>query len=109
MSEAGDVEIFQRWLQAKLAATEHIEDPVERQRRRAHIESAISETIFFRESLERLESIESPSPFVERDSAVRSIENNNESVTGNDTSICKKCSSVLAADLDFCPVCGEQI
>ena len=43
MSEPGDVEIFQRWLQAKLAATDHIEDPEERQRRRTHIESAISE------------------------------------------------------------------
>ena len=109
MSEAGDVEIFQRWLQAKLAATDHIEDPTERQRRRAHIESAIGETISFRESLEKLESLNSPSPFIERDSAVRSIENNSELVSSRDSNVCPKCSSSLVADLDFCPTCGEQI
>ena len=30
MSDAGEIEIFQRWLQSKLVATQHIEDPVER-------------------------------------------------------------------------------
>ena len=109
MSEPGDVEIFQRWLQAKLAATDHIEDPEERQRRRTHIESAISEAISFRDSLQKLESLESPSPFIERDSAVRSIENRNELVTSNDSNACPKCSAMLLADLDFCPVCGEEI
>ena len=59
MSDAGEIEIFQRWLQSKLVATQHIEDPIERDRRRSHIESAISEAIYFRESLEKLESLES--------------------------------------------------
>lgn len=109
MSEPGDVEIFQRWLQAKLAATDHIEDPDERQRRRTHIESAISETISFRDSLQKLESLESPSPFIERDSAVRSTENRGEVIANNDSNVCPKCSSLLLADIDFCPVCGEEI
>ena len=64
MSDAGEIEIFQRWPQSKLVATQHIEDPIERDRRRSHIESAISEAIYFRESLEKLESLESPSPFI---------------------------------------------
>ena len=108
MADAGEIEIFQRWLQSKLAATRHIEDPVERDRRRSHIESAISEAIFFRESLEKLESIESPAPFIERNSAVRSIENNDSAVSANDGNKCIKCSSDLVEDLNFCPICGEE-
>ena len=108
MSDAGEIEIFQRWLQSKLAATQHIDDPVERDRRRTHIESAISEAIFFRESLEKLESLESPAPFIERSSAVRSIDNNEHAVSTKDGKKCVKCSSDLVEDLSFCPICGEE-
>tara|TARA_B110000014_G_scaffold252439_1_gene230780 strand:+ start:218 stop:547 length:330 start_codon:yes stop_codon:yes gene_type:complete len=108
MGEAGEIEIFQRWLQSKLAASEHIEDPSERDRRRLHIESAISETIFFRESLEKLESLESPAPFIERSTAVRALEKSPQAVSTKDGKNCIKCSSELASDLDFCPSCGEE-
>ena len=108
MSDAGEIEIFQRWLQSKLVATQHIEDPVERDRRRSHIESAISEAIFFRESLEKLESIESPAPFIERSSSVRSIETRDHAVSTKDGKKCVKCSSDLVEDLSFCPICGEE-
>ena len=87
MSDAGEIEIFQRWLQSKLVATQHIEDPIERDRRRSHIESAISEAIYFRESLEKLESL---------------------AVSTKDGKKSVKCSSDLVEDLSFCPICGEE-
>jgi len=108
MSDAGEIEIFQRWLQSKLVATQNIEDPIERDRRRSHIESAISEAIYFRESLDKLESLESPAPFIERSSSVRSIENRVDPVSAKDGKKCVKCSSDLVEDLSFCPICGEE-
>ncbi len=108
MSDPGEIEIFQRWLQSKLVATEHIEDPIERDRRRSHIESAISEAIYFRESLEKLESLDSPAPFIERSTSVRSIDNRDHAVSTSDGKKCIKCSSVLVEDLSFCPICGEE-
>lgn len=108
MSDAGEIEIFQRWLQSKLVATQQIEDPIERDRRRSHIESAISETIHFRESLVKLESLESPAPFIEMSTSVRSIDNREHAVSTKDGMKCIKCSSDLAEDLSFCPICGEE-
>ena len=49
MAEPSEMENFQRWLQTQLSMTSSIEDPIERERRRLQIESAIREAIAFRE------------------------------------------------------------
>ena len=41
MGESPEIEQFQRWLQARLAISENIEDPSERDRVNIQIESAI--------------------------------------------------------------------
>ena len=59
-------------------------------------------------SLEKLESLESPAPFIERSSSVRSIDSREHAVSTKDGKKCVKCSADLVEDLSFCPICGEE-
>ena len=64
MGESPEIEQFQRWLQARLAISENIEDPSERDRVNIQIESAIQLAIQYRQIItEQSESV--PSPFSE--------------------------------------------
>ena len=101
------IEQFQRWLQARLPLAEQIEDPAERNRTLQQIESAIQLAIQYGMLLSEADE-EVPSPFVERDTPGRVVED--ASVTSNnayDESVCRNCEADLSGDLDFCPACGE--
>jgi len=105
--DAEGIEQFQRWLQARLPMAEQIEDPAERNRTLQQIESAIQLAIQYGMLLSEADE-EVPSPFVERDTPVRVVED--ASVTSNnayDESVCRNCEADLSGDLDFCPACGE--
>nr|AIE92828.1 hypothetical protein [uncultured marine group II/III euryarchaeote AD1000_28_D03] len=107
MVDEESIEQFQRWLQARLPMAEQIEDPAERNRALQQIESAIQLAIQYGMLLSEADE-EVPSPFVERDTPVRVIED--ASVTSNnayDESVCTNCEADLSGDLDFCPACGE--
>ena len=107
MVEEEGIEQFQRWLQARLPMAEQIEDPAERNRTLQQIESAIQLAIQYGMLLSEADE-EVPSPFVERDTPVRVVED--ASVTSNnayDESVCRNCEADLSGDLDFCPACGE--
>nr|AIF12061.1 hypothetical protein [uncultured marine group II/III euryarchaeote KM3_54_D07] len=107
MVDEEGIEQFQRWLQARLPMAEQIEDPAERNRTLQQIESAIQLAIQYGMLLSEADE-EVPSPFVERDTPVRVVED--ASVTSNnayDESVCRNCEADLSGDLDFCPACGE--
>ena len=107
MVDEEGIEQFQRWLQARLPMAEQIEDPAERNRTLQQIESAIQLAIQYGMLLSEADE-EVPSPFVERDTPVRMVED--ASVTSNnayDESVCRNCEADLSGDLDFCPACGE--
>ena len=107
MVDEEDIEQFQRWLQARLPMAEQIEDPAERNRTLQQIESAIQLAIQYGMLLSEADE-EVPSPFVERDTPVRVVED--ASVTSNnayDESVCRNCEADLSGDLDFCSACGE--
>ena len=107
MVDEEGIEQFQRWLQARLPMAEQIEDPAERNRTLQQIESAIQLAIQYGMLLSEADE-EVPSPFVERETPVRVIED--ASVTSNnayDESVCRNCEADLSGDLDFCPACGE--
>ena len=107
MVDEESIEQFQRWLQARLPMAEQIEDPAERNRTLQQIESAIQLAIQYGMLLSEADE-EVPSPFVERETPVRVIED--ASVTSNnayDESVCRNCEANLSGDLDFCPACGE--
>ena len=107
MVDEEGIEQFQRWLQARLPMAEQIEDPAERNRTLQQIESAIQLAIQYGMLLSEVDE-EVPSPFVQRDSPVRVVED--ASVTSNnayDESVCRNCEADLSGDLDFCPDCGE--
>ena len=107
MVDVESIEQFQRWLQARLPMAEQIEDPAERNRTLQQIESAIQLAIQYGMLLSEADE-EVPSPFVERDTPVRVVED--ASVTSNnayDESVCRNCEADLSGDLDFCPACGE--
>ena len=107
MVDEESIEQFQRWLQARLPMAEQIEDPAERNRTLQQIESAIQLAIQYGMLLSEADE-EVPSPFVERDTPVRVVED--ASVTSNtayDESVCRNCEADLSGDLDFCPACGE--
>ena len=107
MVDEEGIEQFQRWLQARLPMAEQIEDPAERNRPLQQIESAIQLAIQYGMLLSEADE-EVPSPFVERDTPVRVVED--ASVTSNnayDESVCRNCEADLSGDLDFCPACGE--
>ena len=62
MGGSPEIEQFQRWLQARLAISENIEDPSERDRVNIQIESAIQLAIQYRQIItEQSESVPSPS------------------------------------------------
>ena len=107
MVDEEGIDQFQRWLQARLPIAEQIEDPAERNRTLQQIESAIQLAIQYGMLLGEAEE-EVPSPFVERDSPVRVVED--ASVTSKDEydeSVCRSCEADMSGDLDFCPACGE--
>ena len=107
MVDEESIEQFQRWLQARLPMAEQIEDPAERNRTLQQIESAIQLAIQYGMLLSEADE-EVPSPFVERDTPVRVVED--ASVTSNyayDEAVCRNCEADLSGDLDFCPACGE--
>ena len=107
MSGTSEIEQFQRWLQARLAMSENIEDPSEKNRVNIQIESAIQLAIDYRQIIsEQSETV--PSPFTEMSSPVRVVENSNlESTETADASICSGCQETISGDLDFCPSCGK--
>ena len=72
MSDSEVIEQYQRWLQARLAIAEQIDDPSERLRATLQVESAIHLAIQYRELLE-LEHDDIAPPFVEVDSPIRII------------------------------------
>ena len=107
MSGTSEIEQFQRWLQARLAMSENIEDPSEKDRINIQIESAIQLAIQYREILsEQSETV--PSPFTEMTSPVRVVENTDlERAESPEASICPGCQETISRDLDFCPACGK--
>ena len=107
MVDEEGIEQFQRWLQARLPMAEQIEDPAERNRTLQQIESAIQLAIQYGMLLSEADE-EVPSPFVERDTPVRVVED--ASVTSKDAydeSMCRNCEADMSGGLDFCPACGE--
>ena len=107
MSGVSEIEQFQRWLQARLAMSENIEDPSERDRINIQIESAIHLAIQYRQILDE-QSEEVPSPFSEMPAPVRVIENADlEKSEIADSSICSNCQEPVSPDLEFCPACGK--
>ena len=107
MSGTSDIEQYQRWLQARLAMSDNIEDPSERDRIKIQIESAIQLAIQYRQILEE-QSETVPSPFTELSSPVRVVEDTNlEKSDIPDSTICSGCQEPVSGDLDFCPACGK--
>ena len=108
MSDSDVIEQFQRWLQARLAISEQIEDPSERQRAALQVESAIQLAIQYRDVVDMTPENIAP-PFVEREDSVRVI-SDDESLSSSgrqDATICQKCDAEMTHDLEFCPACGE--
>ncbi len=107
MSGTSEIEQYQRWLQARLAMSDNIEDPSERDRIKIQIESAIQLAIQYRQILEE-QSETVPSPFTELSSPVRVVEDTNlEKSDIPDSTICSGCQEPVSGDLDFCPACGK--
>ncbi len=107
MSGVSEIEQFQRWLQARLAMSENIEDPSERDRANIQIESAIQLAIQYRQILDEQSEIV-PSPFSEMPAPVRVVENADlEKTEIADSSICSNCQETVSPDLEFCPACGK--
>ncbi len=107
MSGISEIEQYQRWLQARLAMSENIEDPLERDRVNIQIESAIQLTIEYRQILDEHSEIV-PSPFSEMPAPVRVVENADlEKTEAADATICSSCQERVSGDLDFCPACGK--
>ena len=105
MTKLSDIERFQRWSQSSLAETENIENEKEKLRRQIQIESAIQETIRYKDLL--LISEEIAPPFVERNSPVRVFDQNENVKKENINSTCGSCEKQISSDLEFCPNCGE--
>ena len=107
MSGTSEIEQYQRWLQARLAMSDNIEDPSERDRIKIQIESAIQLAIQYRQILEE-QSETVPSPFTELSSPVRVVGDTNlEKSDIPDSTICSGCQEPVSGDLDFCPACGK--
>ena len=107
MSGTSEIEQYQRWLQARLAMSDNIEDPSERDRIKIQIESAIQLAIQYRQILEE-QSETVPSPFTELSSPVRVVEATNlEKSDIPASTICSGCQEPVSGDLDFCPACGK--
>tara|TARA_B100001167_G_scaffold106485_1_gene65150 strand:+ start:2976 stop:3308 length:333 start_codon:yes stop_codon:yes gene_type:complete len=108
MSDSEVIEQYQRWLQARLAIAEQIDDPSERLRATLQVESAIHLAIQYRELLE-LEHDDIAPPFVEVDSPIRIISDEDSVISTDihDATTCTKCDAEMTLDLEFCPACGE--
>ena len=108
MSDSEVIEQFQRWLQARLAIAEQIDDPSERLRATLQVESAIHLAIQYRELVEFTPD-DIPPPFVEVDSPIRIISDEDSVISTviHDTMTCTKCDAEMTQDLEFCSVCGE--
>ena len=107
MSGTSEIEQYQRWLQARLAMSDNIEDPSERDRIKIQIESAIQLAIQYRQILEE-QSETVPSPFTELSSPVRVVEDTNlEKSDIPDSTICSWFQEPVSGYLDFCPACGK--
>jgi len=108
MSDSEAIEQFQRWLQARLAIAEQIDDPSERLRATLQVESAIHLAIQYRELVEFTPD-DIPPPFVEVDSPIRIISDEDSVISTviHDTMTCTKCDAEMTQDLEFCSVCGE--
>ena len=106
MVETSDIVKFQRWLQSQLADANNIDDKTERENRILRLDSALSETIYFRELLESIgDAIESP--FMIRENPVRENEKETIKVEKTDSNSCDKCSGQIDQELGFCLLCGE--
>ena len=108
MSDSEVIEQYQRWLQARLAIAEQIDDPSERLRATLQVESAIHLAIQYRELLE-LEHDDIAPPIVEVDSPIRIISDEDSVISTDihDATTCTKCDAEMTLDLEFCPACGE--
>lgn len=106
MSESSDIVKFQRWLQSQLSEAENIEDPKEKQRKILRLDSALSETIFFRELLETIDNV-IESPFVQRENPVRNTNRQEVAIKQKNSLLCSKCNGEIDAELKFCLLCGE--
>ena len=108
MSDSEVIEQYQRWLQARLAIAEQIDDPSERLRATLQVESAIHLAKQYRELLE-LEHDDIAPPFVEVDSRIRIISDEDSVISTDihDATTCTKCDAEMTLELEFCPACGE--
>ena len=106
VSNARDIERYQRWMQIQLAETENIEDLDERYRRRLQLEISISEIIKYREFLEKLDDRIS-SPFVEVTNEILPKPDQEVTATVKVSGECATCGESLSPDIDFCPFCGN--
>ena len=105
MNADGELDIFQRWLQSRLADTENIESDDERIRTSNRIQNAIQECINYRQVVNVQQSV--ANPFVTRDQPVRSVNESEVKPVSSVTGVCTKCEADLTGDLEFCPLCGE--
>ena len=105
MNADGELDIFQRWLQSRLADTKNIESDVERIRTSNRIQIAIQECINYRQVVNVQQSV--ANPFVTRDQPVRSVNESEVKPVSSVTGVCTNCEADLTGDLEFCPLCGE--
>ena len=105
MTSDGELERFQRWLQSRLADAEKIESKADRHRTVTRLQSAIQECINFRQSLEAHQIVEDP--FIMRESPVRAVTEGEVRSTVSADGHCSSCDAQMAADLEFCPLCGK--
>jgi len=105
MTSDGELERFQRWLQSRLADAEKIESKADRHRTVTRLQSAIQECINFRQSLEAHQAVEDP--FIMRESPVRAVTEGEVRSTVSADGHCSSCNAQMAADLEFCPLCGK--
>ena len=108
MGEHPTVDEFQRHLQTELEKSDEISDPVERDRRRLQIESAIQEAIAFNYRWKELKDAgDDP---VELEKAVRLIATSDtiqRKSAQADADNCSFCEEPLDGDMEFCVSCGK--
>ncbi len=105
MSDESEVEIFQRWLQNRLESTSQITDDKERMRITKQIQHSIQSCIEYRARRDLVRDI--ADPFVRRESPVRVVQEGEVKSSIENEGTCESCGAKMAADLDFCPLCGH--
>ena len=105
MNADGELDIFQRWLQSRLADTENIESDDERIRTSNRIQNAIQECINYKQAVYVQQSV--ANPFVMRDQPVRPVNESEVKPVSSVTGVCTNCQADLTGDLEFCPLCGD--